>query len=48
MNKKFVRSLAVDPELWEEAKKTARKFKISLSALISMAIVEKINRMQGE
>ena len=48
MNKKIVRSLAIDPELWEEAKKTAKQFKISVSALISILIVDKINRMQGE
>lgn len=48
MNRKIVRSLAIDRELWENAKRTAQKFKISLSALVSMAIVEKINRMQGE
>ena len=48
MNKKIVRSLAIDPELWEEAKKIAKQFKISMSALITIAIVEKINRMQGE
>ena len=48
MNKKIVKSLAIDPELWEETKKTAKQFKISMSALITIAIVEKINRMQGE
>ena len=48
MNKKIVRSLAIDPELWEEAQKTAKQCKSSMSALITIAIVEKRNRMQGE
>ena len=48
MKKKIVRSLAIDPDLWEEVKKTSNQFKISISALITIAIVEKINRMQGE
>lgn len=48
LNKKIIKSIAIDPNLWEEAKKITNKFKISMSSLISMALVEKINKMQGE
>lgn len=47
MNKK-IRSIRIDDKLWEEIEKASKKLRISKASLITIAIVEKLNRLQGQ
>ena len=47
MSKK-IRSIRIDDKLWEEIEKASKNLSISKASLITIAIVEKLNRIQGQ
>lgn len=47
MSKK-IRSIRIDDKLWEEIEKASKNLSISKTSLITIAIVEKLNRIQGQ
>lgn len=46
--KNKVMTFKLEDDLQEEIKKASKKFHISKSALIRMAIIEKLNKLQKE
>ena len=48
MEKKVKKNISISPTLWNESEKASSRLGISISSLIAIAIVEKLNRMQKE
>lgn len=48
VEKKAIKSIAIAPTIWEELRKASKKIGISISSFIVIAVIEKMNRIQGE
>ena len=45
---KVRKTICIKPNLWNEAKEVSERIGTSISTLISMAIIEKLNKIQNE
>jgi hypothetical protein len=48
VEKKAIKSIAITPTIWNELKEASKKIGISISSFIAIAVIEKMNRIQGE
>lgn len=47
-NKKVIKSICIKPELWDLAKQFSNKIGTSISTLIAMSLIEKMNKIEQE